>query len=97
MEYTLLRPIKVSSRKKDGPFKGAFEIDIPYHHKIVEHGIEIRKPINTFYKSTPQGSHQAQIKTLPLTNEVAETYLKFQSIIGHCIINIPFTISKWKK
>jgi hypothetical protein len=87
MEYTLLSPTKVPPRKKDGPFQGAFEIDIPYHYNLVEHDIEIKKSINTFYKSTPQSSHQAQIKTLPLTNDVAERYLKFQSIIGHCVIN----------
>lgn len=87
MEYTLLSPIKIMSPKKDGPFQGAFEIDIPYQYTLLEHGIEIKKTINTFYKSTPKGSHQAEIKTLPLTNNVAETYFKFQSIIGHCITN----------
>jgi len=75
------------TRKKDGPFQGAVEVSIQHQHKFLEHGIEINKPINTFYKSTPKGSHQAEVKTLPLTNEVAETYLKFQSIIGHCITN----------
>ncbi len=87
MKYTLLSPTKIPPPKKEDPFQGAFEIDIPYQHTLFEHGIEIKKPINTFYKSTPQGSHQAIIKTLPLTNDVAETYIKFQSIIGHCILN----------
>jgi phosphatidate phosphatase PAH1 len=32
--------------------------------------------------------NQAEIKgVMPLTKDVAETYLKFQSIIGHCITN----------
>ncbi len=87
MEYTLISPTKVT-RRKDGPFQGAFEIAIQYKYPIVEHGIEIKKPINTFYKSTPKGRYQAEIKNVtPLTKEVAETYLKFQSIIGHCITN----------
>jgi hypothetical protein len=89
MEYNLLSPIKILPRKKDGPFQGAFEIAIQYQHSLLEHGIEIKKPINTFYKSTPIGRYQAEIKggVTPLTTEVAETYLKFQSIIGHCITN----------
>lgn len=87
MEYTLISPTKIT-RRKEGPFQGAFEIAIQYQYPLLEHGIEIKKPINTFYKSTPKGSHQAEIKGVtPLTKDVAETYLKFQSIIGHCITN----------
>lgn len=87
MEYTLISPTKII-RRKDGPFQGAFEIAIPYQYPILEHAIEIKKPINTFYKSTPKGTHQAEIKGVkPLTKDIAETYLKFQSIIGHCITN----------
>jgi len=87
MQYTLISPTKIT-RRKEGPFQGAFEIAIQYQYTLLEHGIDIKKPINTFYKSTPKGSHQAEIKGVtPLTNDVAETYLKFQSIIGHCITN----------
>jgi hypothetical protein len=88
MQYTLLSPTKIT-RRKDGPFQSAFEISIQYQYPLIEHGIEIKKPINTFYKSTPIGKYQAEIKggVTPLTKEVAETYLEFQSIIGHCITN----------
>lgn len=87
MVYTLISPTKVT-RRKDGPFQGAFEITIQYTYTIVEHGIQIIKPINAFYKSTPKGSYQAEIKNVtPLSEDLAETYLKFQSIIGHCITN----------
>jgi hypothetical protein len=87
MQYSLISPTKIT-RRKEGPFQGAFEVAIQYQYPLVEHGIEIRKPINTLYKSTPIGKYQAEIKNVsPLTKEVAETYLKFQSIIGHCITN----------
>lgn len=87
MQYSLISPTKIT-RRKEGPFQGAFEVAIQYQYTLVEHGIEIKKPINTFYKSTPIGKYQAEIKGVtPLTKEVAETYLKFQSIIGHCITN----------
>jgi len=87
MQYTLLSPSKVI-RRKEGPFQGAFEIAIQYQYTLLEHGIEIKKPINTFYKSTPKGTHQAEIKGVtPLTKDIAETYLKFQSIISHCVTN----------
>lgn len=86
MEYSLKSPTKISIRK-DGPFQAAFELARQYPYIIHEHGIAIIKPINIFYKSTPKGSHQAEINFKPLTKEVAETYLKFQSLTGHCISN----------
>jgi hypothetical protein len=87
MQYSLISPAKIT-RRKDGPFQGSFEAAFQNQYTLVEHGIEIKKPINIFYKSTPIGKYQAEIKGVsPLTKEVAETYLKFQSIIGHCITN----------
>lgn len=88
MQYILLSPIKIAKPKKEGPFQGAFEVKRQHVYAFQEHGLEIKKPIDTFYKSIPKGQYQAVIpKILPLTNEVAETYLKFQSIIAHCITN----------
>src|SRR5688572_16124598 len=87
MEFALISPTKIT-RRKDGPFQGAFEIALQYQFSIIEHGIEIKKPINTFHKSSPKGTHRAVVKlNIQLPNEVAETYLKFQSLIGHCITN----------
>ncbi|MBK7375601.1 MAG: hypothetical protein KA409_03000 [Ferruginibacter sp.] len=88
MHFTLLSPIKVAKTKKDGPFQGSFEARVQHIHTFQEHGLEIKKPIETFFKSIPKGQYQAEIPSLlPLTKEVAETYLKFQSIITHCITN----------
>ena len=87
MQYTLLSPIKLAKPKKDGPFQGAFEANFQAVYTLEEHGLEIKKPIDTFYKSIPKGQYQAEIKAMPLTKEVAETYFKFQSIIMHCITN----------
>jgi hypothetical protein len=88
MQYTLLSPHKIAKPRKDGPFQGAFEVRIQHIYAFQEHGLEIKKPIETFYKSKPKGQYQAEIpEVLPVTKEVAETYLKFQSIISHCITN----------
>jgi hypothetical protein len=88
MEYTLLSPIKIPKPKKEGPFQGAFEVRIQHMYTFQEHGIEIKKPIETFFKSIPKGQYQAEIpEVLPVTKEISETYLKFQSIITHCITN----------
>ena len=86
-QYTLLSPIKVI-KLKSGPFQAAFEITKQEIYTIQEHGIQIKKPINTFFKSTPISKYQAAIPNItPLSKEVAEAYLNFQSIISHCIIN----------
>jgi len=91
MKYTLLSPIKIpikQVRPKGAPFQAAFEANLQDVYVLKEHGLEVKKPINTFYKSIPMGSHQAHFpKIIQLTEEVAEAYLKFQSIIGHCITN----------
>jgi hypothetical protein len=88
MQYNLLSPVKLPKPKKEGPFQGAFEVKLQSVYSFQENGIQIQKPINTFYKSIPQGQYQAIVpNVLPLSNELAETYIKFQSIITHCITN----------
>jgi hypothetical protein len=70
MEYTLISPTKII-RRKEGPFQAAFEVAIQYQYPILEHDIEIKKPINTFYKSTPKRSHQAGINCIkPLSRKL---------------------------
>jgi hypothetical protein len=88
MEFILLSPVKLSKPKKDGSFQGAFEVRIPHIHTFIEHGVEIKKPIEILYQSTPKGQYQAEIANVQsVSAEVAEMYLKFQSIIAHCITN----------
>ena len=87
MEYVLLSPTKIV-KPKGGPFQAAMEVKRDDIYILHEHGIEIKKPINTFYKSVPKGQFQAEIPQIaPVTKDVAETFLKFQSIIAHCITN----------
>ncbi len=91
MNYILLSPVKVpikAVRPKGAPFQAAFEANAQDVYILQEHGLEVKKPINTFYKSIPMGQYQAHFPNImPLTKEVAERYLKFQSILGHCITN----------
>ena len=87
MEFTLLSPKKII-RPKGGPFQASFEITRQDTFTLVEGNLAIIKPVDTFYKSIPNGQYQALIPNiLPLTKVIAETYLKFQSVISHCITN----------
>jgi len=70
--------------KKDGPFQTSFEISKKQSYTIAENGVEIKKHIETVYKSKPAGKYQAKVDVPPLKDETIELYHSFQSLINHC-------------
>jgi hypothetical protein len=97
MEYDLLSPVTIT-KKGSVKFQASFEVRKHTPFTLNQLSFPIKKMINVLYESIPNGQYSALVPNFkPITKQIAEKFVNFQTIIGHCINNGEFVNNKLRE